>query len=550
MLGNDFISDVMSSVTGWTSQPEYLGLVISLALNVTLFICSSVLLLLAGRALRFERAELTAIVESVGSTCEQALEKLRRRRVSLASRTLSNVLLDGTIDVDVSALTARAYWPRQLGGLYVFIGLAGTVLAMFLALQHLSTVLQAPDATGAAAARTTTVEIDGGRTTLLSGPSNPRVAPQTGLDMEQSVREVIKAIRNLMNGLVAASAATLAGLLFTILAAFLNASYLSGCEKLRQALIDSAHTHFQPLYRSTQPGTEEADTALILRDAANRAVDVLQKIQHRFEYVSTAVSQTLERTAEVAHEVNTAADNLCARYEQALASNDAQAEQIQEVTRLITKISAALVTVSNKVSSVAGVLDRAIEAISNERTHLGDVATAAREAMSATETTVSDAAYTMGKEARLLRESLADHFVSQSRQLNEMVQSMADVPARLRDLLMVFDGVLQDVIAVVDPRHLREAVDLTKQELQEAARRVQEIDEAMQSLTQRLGEVAKELSLQASNVVHATDTLAKQIEQVRQHADQPRPKPEPARQPQAHKPWWIALYEALFGRGK
>src|SRR5438045_4029812 len=114
-------------------EGKFFSLAILIAALWALLLCIRAFNLLARR----ETPLLQELKKNPPATLEEAREKLNHYSGSDTAQMLQSALETGTVDPGLLAFYDRIYWSRALAGLFVFIGLLGTVWGISVAISNL-----------------------------------------------------------------------------------------------------------------------------------------------------------------------------------------------------------------------------------------------------------------------------------------------------------------------------------------------------------------------------------------------------------------------------
>lgn len=504
--------------TGHWGKPEGIAVIVSVTAVLILSLAGIVLVLRARAALREERASVGDDLPRFTSR-EDASDYLKTRRLSVSTRAFKRALETGAVNADVAELEARIHWSVQFAGLLVFIGLFGTVAAMFTALANLSQVFHASG----------------------SGEAT------TGI--ENAVRDAIPVIRALLDGLFLASLATLSGLVGTIVLGLINARYLQGCEALRIDIERIAADVFVPLHAVDGEDSARNDIRQ-LAAAMAKTQSAAERLTKQVAASERALAEMVSQSAVIATAMEEAGATIHAEILRASMAREGAEEQMEKVTDDLHQTVQLMRLVNEKVKSAADVLDGAVSRLDLEHAGLEEASN-----------TVADSARAMEREVRQLREDLASSLKDQTDRMSRMVEGIRAVPERLLTLLNEFDRVLTDVVSVSDPAHLRDAV---AQASGETKKIVREIEAAAASVAAAASDLREQSSLQATYAAQLTrqtagldEALDKTRTEVTRVCDDLRrtqvaprreevPPPTPVRdRSDGHRPWTTRVRDAF-----
>jgi len=424
--------------------------------------------------------------------------------------SLRTALKGGGINEERLDFSGRIYWTRYLAGIFVFIGLLGTVwgiasavASLGISVNNISSAASATDANSSAL----TIQRWGN---LLGG------------------------IENLLGGMRSAFSCTIAGLVATLLVSFLNSVYLASARNIETHTFALAEKWFLPLYHaetnSLQNGFVEIKQALDrleqqqsnalpdwtapLRDmisaittlsttadnlsaGTDAALDRLRTLHTR----SSELILQLEHTAQNLQQESTeAAERLQEVSSQAVVQlqegqRNMQANLVDNETRLSaqqTALTKATQDIVEKYTQISAKYDQ-ISARTQQLVDAAQTFPAYNSHLAGAAQAVSDAATRMETSVDTLRRDLVLAQQEQHLSLKELVANLAESHNTLDTLLRRFEITLADISSVEttvsqrdDLQQLRTTLTAEMQRMQQTlnnvAQKVAQGTEAISSL--------------------------------------------------------------------
>lgn len=230
--------------------------------------------------------------------------------------------LAGAEDVEANSVRQWISWPRYLAGIFVFIGLLGTVFSMSLALGKLGLTI-----------------------------SDTSTAPNAGMTSQTGTR-LLTGITGLLSGMESAFLCTLSGIVATLVVSLANWRYLRACDEFDQAL---QWMVLRRLSRQQDAAALSAATKSLamVSDTAFRLSAKLLDVSTRFEVEANNISASYERAGKVLDKVNGIP---LEKYEDLSRSSDALAE----VARQLKEEHHYQEEGSETVQGAAGRMERAV----------------------------------------------------------------------------------------------------------------------------------------------------------------------------------------------
>jgi predicted nucleic acid-binding Zn-ribbon protein len=426
------LEPVVQWISSQLKKPEAMAVGISVALIVVAVVWAVALLIRARRRLSGEFLGLDRVSKLKPATAEEAYELLKPLPDNVASVACRMAATEGRAEANIAQLRGDGHWPRQIAGLLVFVGLAGTVFAMSAALANLGSMLSISGA------------LDG--------------ATASGDDIANTVRNTLPVINNLLSGLFLAAVATIAGLLGTVFLAILNGRFTQGCATLAARVEVHARRHYVPLHEKSREALNTSGIKDPLVDAVAAATAVADQLKSVIAEAKSAVAQMSAEATAASHETQNAAATIATGVRAVLADRKTADERFQTLIGAVQQPLDRFDRITTQLTSISHDLESAAHRLNVDRDGLDEASK-----------TVSGAASRMEREVRDLRESLAAHLTTQMKQFTDLAESIRAVPECMAETLRLFDRTLVDIVGITDPRHLREAVDDARTELREAA---------------------------------------------------------------------------------
>lgn len=353
---------------------------------------------LAGRRLNQEKEWLAQIDSALKATprmdtseariaLDVWLEKTPEAGDSVVMLSLEQILV-GEEGVDASAVREWIHWSRYLAGVFVFIGLLGTVFSMSLALGKLGLTISD-----------------------TSGATDTAMTSQTGA-------RLLTGITGLLSGMESAFLCTLAGILATLLISWANWRYLYACDQFEQA--------FQWMILRRLSRRPEADAlsaaAKSLADVSGSAFHLsakLLEVSTQFEKEIGSLSATYDKAGKVIAKVEGIPVE---RYEDLSRSSEALAE----VARLLKEERHSQGEGSDTVQGAATRMERAV---SDLRENLSESQKTSAESLGKMVSQVQTTNASLGETVRRFELALND--VTAVVEATPMRQEMAALRAAL-----------------------------------------------------------------------------------------------------------------------
>jgi|SRR5579884_285376 len=362
---------------------------------------------------------------------------------SIVVRALRSALKEGQVGLQPVEFYNSIHLSRYLAGIFVFVGLLGTVFGIVLAISDLGSTVASTAQVGSA----------------VSGSSSTR---DTASLTNENWSHILAGINNLLVGMRAVSDCTLLGIIATVVVSLLNTVYIKACQDLESELTLLADTTYLPLYRAEVARRHHADMQQNLNAAAKLLDDGAKELASKLPSAITILDQTTTQAAELTKELYSAATELNEAYQQAEKGRQLIEAHLKRVETMLESNLPSLEHAAEELKAAAGT-------VSAERSSLAGISA-----------TVSNAARQMGEEIHQLRESLVDAQQEHNKHQEQLISRVEATQNRLQDLLRTFDWTLNDMSGVQDLNKLRQEIEqLKKDVLRELHVSSQQIQEAV-----------------------------------------------------------------------
>lgn len=237
----------------------------------------------AGKRLKQEREWLSSV--DCVLTADQRLDA-REARIALDSWLLETPnakasvvvfslarVLTGAEGIEADAVRGWINWPRYMAGVFVFVGLLGTVFSMSLALGKLGLTISDTSST-----------------------SDTAMTAQTGAHL-------LEGITGLLSGMESAFLCTLSGILATLIVSYANWRYLQACDRFDQELQWMVLRRLS-LQQDAAALSAAASSLAMVSDTAFRLSTKLLDVSTQFEEEISSLSVVYERAGTVLDKVN------------------------------------------------------------------------------------------------------------------------------------------------------------------------------------------------------------------------------------------------------
>jgi hypothetical protein len=261
--------------------PIMLPVNLPIEIQIVLFALGSMALFAAvdlmRATVRLKREEVKPLREiqswQAPTTPAEALNALNRFPDSSAVQCLRLAVETGRMDLGSLPIFDRIHWARFFAGLFVFVGLVGTVAGISRSIAGLSDFsTDAPQRPGVA---------------QTSGQASAQVMAQTS-KLQTKVNELLAGIKT-------ASTSTLWGLVATLVVAFFNARYLARCHAVEESASRAFRSYCEPVLQRTAIRSAD-DHISAMAAAIHRLGDITESLQT----ATHALRLTSERLTEKA----------------------------------------------------------------------------------------------------------------------------------------------------------------------------------------------------------------------------------------------------------
>jgi len=309
------------------------------------------------------------------------------------------VMKSGKTETDLIDYAEWIHWPRYLAGIFVFIGLFGTVWGIAHAVTSLGLSVQG-------ASSSTSVE---------------------------NMQGLAQGIYNLLSSISYASICTLAGLLATVIMSLLNSIYIHNANALITKARSLAENRYIKFYVDSTPNNE-----VIITDELRSSIDALKKMS---ESLANQINPAAEYLANIQKSTNAVVECFNKSYAEFK-------DEIKQVRAIYKKISDVLATITaDNFTSLQGAAD----ALSITAKHFQEE----RSVVSTAADKVSSSALQMERSIRELREAMLVSSDSQSAKLEIFVSDVKSTKNSLDAVLRNFERTLLDFNAIPEQSGLR-----------------------------------------------------------------------------------------------
>lgn len=428
---SDGILSVILLVIGWLINAFIVGLAVY----------ASILWRKAFTKLRErEEPELVRIKQKIPSTFSEAQQLVDYRYDTVCAKSLRHALQDGIFDADNLNFFEWIHWPRYYAGIFVFIGLLGTVLGIATAVSSLGSTIAI---TSNAASSTVAASVNSSSFTI------------------DSWTRLLHGIDNLLSGMKYASVCTLVGLIATLFVSFLNSVYMSKANTLAESLKTLAYDRFVPLKQKV--GDKQLEHNL------------LESIMNSSDRLSQSVAKFSDQITPAAEHFGNISKDTIKVVDQFAKIGETLKGQYANVEDAYTRIQKLLVLYPAEnythLEQAAISLANASDDLATQRSGLSDASRI-----------VGNAASEMQSEIRLLRESLVDNQEVNINNLQSVIGHIDNIHNKLAETLRRFETTLADISAVSDSSALRveianllEHISMTQQSTTIAAKSISEV---------------------------------------------------------------------------
>ena len=367
---------------------------------------------------KLDGQELRAVnrisAEPVPQNMEAAVALLPSGSTSVVVAALRQALQTGTVQTNALEFYDWIQLPRYLAGVFVFIGLLGTILGIAVSVSSL----------GAAVSNSTAAS--------------------------DQLSDISRHIFDLLSGMKYAFYCTIGGLVATLVISALNASYLSRCRHVEMRTESLAYRFFIPIYAASLEQTKSEGLTMpemlsTLQDTVKDLSDATEKFSKSVVPVAHAFQQTANGTANLSDTLLSAGAVL---REDLLKS----AERSETIRKTLEFAGDGFRKTFEDLADIASNLEGAATQLANERTGLTS--------------TVKDAALEMSGSVRKLQETLTESARLQENQLDQLMSQSTANQKKMGELLRQFEITLADVTAVTEQSTLRQDVQRLIEQLQ------------------------------------------------------------------------------------
>lgn len=456
---------------------------------------------------RLNRQELGVInglkQQPVPQTWQEADSLLPADSPSVSAAILRGALQTGGVPGDVPEFYDWIQTPRYLAGIFVFIGLLGTVLGIAVSVSSL----------GAAVSNTSSTS--------------------------DQLSDISRHIFDLLSGMKYAFLCTIGGLFATLIVSALNAYYLSQCRQAEKQIETLALRFFVPMYALRPEQIASTETSLPdVVGALRLSVEKLSLTAMQFSDTVLPTAQSFERASERTAQLSETLLGAGTTLRDELKES---AERIESVRKTMEFAGDGFGEMVQNLMDIAANLEGAAAQFAGERVGLTN--------------TVKDAAMEMAGSVRSLGETLTQAQKSQQERMDQIIIHSAANQEKMGLLLRQFELTLSDVTAIAEQSTLRQDVQRLIEQMrtlqqETSASHPQREVMAMRGDVVALGKIVQTMGVQMGEIIGRTqrvDTslggLADQMAQMRRHVsllDEQRTIPVAKRLPRLfHKDYWV-----------
>lgn len=384
----------------------------------------------------------------------QARTILSNNDNSISVTTIHNALETGKLDITNLEYYHWIHWPRYLAGIFVFIGLLGTVWGIATAISSLGS----------------TVGLTANMASSSSGASNSLA------NFHDQWMKVMDGISRLLSGMRAASYCTLFGLFATVIVSVLNSYYLSLCERLTLTITELANSYFLPLRTEDHQREEE-------RTAIEDLKSAIHMLEGSANMLTNGVAPVVDYFNKVVNQVSQLGENLNGITNQAHHMVEQMALATQSIDKSSERSSQQMVNASQQIDTT---LARSEQAFGSYYKSLQDTVTAFGEAtqqlLHETQTVtgnsdeVGRAAAQMTQAVRTLQEGMVDVMNRQEKNLDTNLSRIIAMNEKLESHLRHFEVLLLDATSLLDSSPLQQAFSKAWQHVADSIHQADERD--------------------------------------------------------------------------
>ncbi|MBC7529064.1 MAG: hypothetical protein H7308_16135 [Chthonomonadaceae bacterium] len=348
---------------------------------------------------------------------------------------LRGALAEGQVAIDDLPYYGRIPFSRYMAGIFVFLGLLGTVIGLGRTVSSLRTTI-APTSISSSAANG-------------ANASRRLSSSETANELMNQTIRVQAGINGMLSGIGGTFLCTMLGIFATIVLSAFNSKYLNECQKLEQRLIDLASGKLRPLRLSRNREEQRTNEELI------KATKVLSSIARQ---LSANINPTEALTAKMA-EVN---------------------EETAKHVGVLTAMVKTLDTVMKAINEERVGLDEMTKDVRNSAEWMAEKAA---KTLSEMQTTLAGTITNIALEVRTLREGLVTAQGEQQKSLEELLGGLERTHHDLRTLHRRFESVLNDVADVVERSPLHQELKELRTDLLKETTEVKQKISTLASVT-------------------------------------------------------------------
>ena len=213
----------------------------------------------------------------------EARALLNSQPKSDVARFLHSALDTGKFDENVLSFYEGIHWSRYLAGVFVFLGLLGTVGGVSVSISNLSGTVSASS------------------TAQAPGMSN---SSDVSAHVFQQSRQLQDSIDGLLKGIQSASLSTLWGIAATLFVSLLNAAYFSRCHAVENAARRLGSERFLPLRRQVEEATDRLETYRSLDASVQSLLSATGELSSQLNPAAATVNQLASQTTQLVTKLN------------------------------------------------------------------------------------------------------------------------------------------------------------------------------------------------------------------------------------------------------
>lgn len=338
------------------------------------------------RLKHIELKQLRRILASPPKDIHQAEALLTTTPSTCVEKALKQALERGAVNIDTLEYDTWIHWPRYWAGIFVFIGLLGTVLGISLAIYSLGST--------------------------LDSTANGSLEQLSQLQM---------GITSLLSNMKAAFICTLCGLIATLIISLLNTRFLSLDKYITSTVLALATESFIPLHFKEKEQREETHRQQVNTSIKylNTTVEALEKSAHQ---LSNNISPATEHFASLASHTSTLAHHLSEAATGLKAETNRTADVYNQIDRFLRDCSISLQQQQQSLKESTAAIAAAADTLSNGASSLA----VDRDSVNRVGNAVTMATREMVLSARELHEKLLTMEQQQQQSLSQVVERVVN----------------------------------------------------------------------------------------------------------------------------